>query len=76
MASCVSETRMCVYVPGFLSFQNVKSTGRFYIFFKNSQFHFFYELNENSTRQTGRVIHDLHSPDRLHTRIDEWASAK
>ena len=74
MASCVSESRMCVYVLGFLSFQNVKSTGRFYIFFKNN--HSFYELNENSTRQTGRVIHDLRSPDRLHTRIDEWASAK
>ena len=73
MASYVSESRMCVYVLGFLSFQNVKSTGRFYIFFKN---HSFYELNENSTRQTGRVIHDLRSPDRLHTRIDEWASAK
>ena len=40
MASCVSETQMCVYVLGFLSFQNVKSTGRFYIFSKTVGFIF------------------------------------
>ena len=29
-----------------------------------------------STHQTGQVIHDLHLPDRLHTCIAKWASAK
>ena len=29
-----------------------------------------------STHQTRQVIHDLHLPDRLHTCIAEWASAK
>ena len=32
--------------------------------------------DENSTRQTGRVTFDFHSPGSFATRIGEWASAK
>ena len=32
--------------------------------------------DENSTRQTGRVTYDFHSPSSFDTRIGEWASAE
>ena len=33
-----------------------------------------YSGAENRTRQTGRVIGDLYSPDSFDTRLGEWAS--
>ena len=44
-------------------------------FVKNFQLQFYFPEDENSTRQTGRVTCDFHSPDGLDTRIGEWASA-
>ena len=44
-------------------------------FVKNFQLQFYFPEDENSTRQTGRVTWDFHSPDGLDTRIGEWASA-
>ena len=34
-----------------------------------------YSGAENRTRQTGRVIGDLYSPDSFDTRLGKWASA-
>ena len=36
---------------------------------------FYFPENKISTRQTGRVIHNFHSPEGLDIRIGEWASA-
>ena len=44
-------------------------------FVKNFQLQFCFPEDENSTRQTGRVTWDFHSPDGRDTRIGEWASA-
>ena len=52
-----------------------KSSGMFKLYFVSLMFRLFPE-DENSTRQTGRVTHDFHSPGSFATRIGEWASAK
>ena len=44
-------------------------------FVKHFQLQSYFPEDENSTRQTGRVTCDIHSPDGLDTRIGEWASA-
>ena len=43
-------------------------------FVKNFRLQFCFPEDENSTHKTRRVTCDFHSPDRLDTRIGEWAS--
>ena len=42
---------------------------------KLRSFWIIYSGAENRTRQTGRVIGDLYSPDSFDIRLGEWASA-
>ena len=63
------------------AFRMQKSSGIFKLYFVKKSIYdnlmiCLFSEDENSTRQTRRVIYDFHLPSSFDTHISKWASAK